>query len=141
MNNKTLMKELTEGQSGTVDNIKKSILARGCDPRLSIQFAEVAPQLLGNVEYIPTTDDADFIEKLKSRKWSVVFFAPGACRWSAAKKPIPGGNLDTEGWSLDQYRELVFKHQGDDVQIVETPYEQEVIPLLQKGLASAREVR
>lgn len=132
---------MIQEQKTTTDNSKKSILARGCDPRLSLQFAQVAPQLLGNVEYIPTSNDVDFVEKLKSRKWSVVYFAPGACRYSAAKMQIPGGNQNTEGWTLEEYYELIHKLQGDEIQIVETPYEQDAISLLQKGLESAREVK
>ena len=71
-----------------LDNSKKSILARGCDPALSARFAKVVPPLIGNAEYIPTTDDTDFINQLKSRKWSVIYFAPGACRYNAAKRQI-----------------------------------------------------
>jgi hypothetical protein len=87
-----------------LDNAKKSILARGCDPVASLEFSKVVPSLIGNAEYVPTTDDADFVEKLKSRKWSIVFFAPGACRFSAGNKAIPGGNSETAGWTLEQYR-------------------------------------
>ena len=133
--------DMKQEQQKTTDNSKKSILARGCDPRLSMQFAQVAPQLLGNVEYIPTTDDVDFIEKLKSRNWSVVYFAPGACRYSTAKMQIPGGNLDTEGWSLDQYHELINELQGNEIQIVESIYENGAIELLNNALAKAREVK
>lgn len=139
MSNNRIMNDLFQNTTTTRDHSNKSILARGCDPHLSLQFAKMVPPLIGNAEYVPTTDDVEFIEKLKSRKWSMVYFAPGACRWSAAKKPIPGGNISTEGWSLDQYKELIYELQGDDVQIVETPYEQEVISLLQKSLETARE--
>ena len=95
-------------------------------------------------------NDDEFMMKLKERKYDVsdnddssachlagatilslqvIFFAPGACRWSKvffsaqspqtlslshiaptslslhaqAKQPIPGGNAITSGWSLDQY--------------------------------------
>ena len=139
MSNNKIMNEQFLNTSETKDHSNKSILARGCDPQLSLQFSKMVPPLIGNAVYEPTTDDAEFIEQLKTKKWSVVFFAPGACRWSAAKKAIPGGNFDTEGWSLEQYKELVYKLQGNDVQIVETPYEQEVIPHLQKSLETARE--
>lgn len=94
---------------------------------------------MGNPEYVPTTNDEDFIEKLQSRSWSVVFFAPGACRFSAATQPIPGGIADTQGWTLDQYRELVRKHQGDKVQIVETISEGETVGLLKRALEKAQE--
>ena len=96
-----------------VDNSRKSILARGCDPLASLEASRAVPPLIGNPEYVLTTDDAEFMEKLLSRQWSVVFFAPGACRFSAASQPIPGGNTYTQGWTLEQYRELVRKHQGD----------------------------
>ncbi len=141
MSNKTMMNELIQNKTATTDHSNKSILARGCDPALSLQFSKIVPPLIGNAQYVPTTDDVTFIEQLKSKKWSVVFFAPGACRWSAAKQPIPGGNYDTKNWDLEQYKALVYELQGNGVQIVETPYEQEVIPLLQKSLKTARETK
>lgn len=122
-----------------VDNSKKSILARGCDPGLSLRFSKVVPPLIGNAAYVPTTDDTDFINKLKSRKWSVIYFAPGACRYIAAKQQIPGGNYDTRGWTLEQYKELIRKLQGEDIQIVESLYEQGAIDLLKRALEKARE--
>ena len=33
-----------------------------------------------------------FLQALQARKYTVVAFAPGACRWSAQRQPIPGGN-------------------------------------------------
>ena len=87
----------------------------------------------------PTTNDEDFIEKLQSREWSVVFFAPGACRFSAANQPIPGGSTQTNGWTLEEYRELVRKHQSDKIQIVETPDERETVSLLNEALKKAAE--
>ncbi|NRB41904.1 MAG: hypothetical protein HRU20_26095, partial [Pseudomonadales bacterium] len=63
-----------------LDHSNKRILARGCDPVASRMAAQALPPLMGNPEYVPTSDDADFIEKLTHEKWSVVFFAPGACR-------------------------------------------------------------
>ena len=45
-----------------MDNSNKRILARGCDPDLSLRFAKVVPPMVGNAEYIPTTDDVDFIQ-------------------------------------------------------------------------------
>ncbi len=133
------MKDIKQEQLRTVDHSKKSILARGCDPVISLRFSKIAPPLLGNAEYIPTTDDTDFIEKLESRKWSVVFFAPGACRFSSVARPIPGGNYDTKGWTLEQYRQLVLKLQGNQIKIVETLDERETIDLLKKALEIARE--
>lgn len=113
-------------------------MARGCDPVASLEFSKTIPSLIGNPEYIPTTDDADFIKKLKSRNWSVVFFAPGACRFSVAKRNIPGSNSETRGWTLEQYRELVQELQGDTIQIVETQDERETVGLLKNALEKAR---
>jgi hypothetical protein len=124
---------------GSLDNSKKSILARGCDPFASAEASRSIPPLVGNPEYVPTTNDEDFIEKLRSRDWSVVFFAPGACRFSAANQPIPGGNGRTQGWTLEQYREMVRRHQGDQIEIVETPDERETVRLLKEALEQARE--
>lgn len=122
-----------------LDNSKKRILARGCDPVTSQQFLEMITPHIGNAMYVSTTDDADFIKKLESQKWSIVFFAPGACRFSAIKKPIPGGNYVTKDWTLSQYRALVYKLQGDAIHIVETLDERETISLLNKTLEIARE--
>ena len=127
------------GHGTQVDNARRSILARGCDPFASLEASRAIPPLIGNPEYVPTTDDVEFVEKLESRKWSVVFFAPGACRFSAAARPIPGGNSLTQGWTLEQYRDLVRKHQGDDVMIVEALDETESVTLLKRALESARE--
>lgn len=124
----------------SVDNSTKSILARGCDPASSEHASRAIPPLIGNPEYVPTTDDADFIDKLMARNWSVVFFAPGACRFSAATQPIPGGNAQTRGWTLDQYRELVRQHQGDHVQIVEALDGRETVVPLETALSKAREL-
>ncbi len=140
-NNTNKMEKIKQEYHRKIDNSNKSILARGCDPILSLQFSEVVPQLLGNVEYIPTTKDVDFIEKLKSHKWSVVYFAPGACRYSSAKQQIPGGNYETQGWTLEQYKELIYKHQGKDIQIVESIYKKGAIELLNKALIVAREIK
>ncbi len=128
-------------QLKTIDNSKKSILARGCDPVTSLQFSKIVPSLVGNAVYVPTTDDTDFINKLKSDKWSVIYFAPGACRYSAAKQQIPGGNYDTQGWTLDQYKALIHELQGEDIQIVESLHEQGAIELLNKALEKAPEVK
>ena len=98
------MNETKQEYINSADNSRKSILARGCDPFASLQASKAIPPLIGNPEYVPTTNDADFIEKLRSRDWSVIFFAPGACRFSAAKQPIPSGNSQTQGWTLEQYR-------------------------------------
>lgn len=135
------MNATAQNNKVSLDNSNKSILARACDPTASLNFAKMVPPLIGNAEYIPTTDDADFIKKLESQKWSLVFFAPGACRLSAVKRQIPGGNYDTRGWTLDQYKALVRKLQGDDIQIVETLDERETIGLLKAALKKARAVK
>lgn len=114
------MNHTKHGYKVSVDNSKKSILARGCDPVASLEASRAIPPLIGNPEYVPTTNDEDFIEKLQSRDWSVVFFAPGACRFSLANQSIPGSSSRTQGWTLEHYRELVRKHQGDRTEIVET---------------------
>jgi hypothetical protein len=111
-----------------------SILARGCDPRMALRAAKMLPPLLGHPEIVSCTDDDDFRAKLKARRWSVVFFAPGACRYSASRMPIPGGRPHTRGWSLIQYRAFVAEHQGEDVSIVETVDEREIVPLLRHAL-------
>ena len=116
------------------DNSGKSILTRGCDPIMGKRAIDLLQPLLGNPEMVAVTDDTDFIEKLKSKKWSVVFFAPGACRYDVAKKAIPGGNTSTEGWGLKEYRKLVNKYQGDDIKIVETPDERITFTLLKEAL-------
>jgi hypothetical protein len=121
------------------DNSRMSILARGCDPEASLQASKAIPPMVGNPEYVPTTDDADFIDKLRSRDWSVVFFAPGACRISASNRPIPGSDNRTRDWTLDQYRELVHTYQGAHVQIVETLDERETVQLLRQALHQAHE--
>ena len=133
------MNQTTHEHTSFVDNAKKSILARGCDPAASREASRAIPPLIGNPEYVPTTNDEDFIEKLQSRVWSVVFFAPGACRFSWADQPIPGGNPRTRGWTLEQYRDLVRKHQGDQIDIVETLDERETVGLLAEALENARE--
>ena len=125
--------------TSSVDHSRKSILSRGCDPIASLEASKAIPPLVGNPEYVPTTTDEEFFEKLQSRKWSVVLFAPGACRFSAAKLPIPGGNSQSQGWTLEQYRELVQKHQGDNIPIVETLDERETVNLLKDALGNAPE--
>ncbi len=133
------MNQTKHDYKSSVDNSRKSILARGCDPIASLEASRAIPPLIGNPEYVPTTNDEEFVEKLQSRSWSVVFFAPGACRFSAASQPIPGGNSQTQGWTLEQYRELVRKHQGNQIQIVETPEERETVSLLKEALDKAQE--
>lgn len=127
-------------QQRTTDNSNKRILARGCDPVLSSNFARIAPSLTGNAEYVPTTDDDTFIKKLTEEKWSVIYFAPGACRFDVAKQQIPGGISRTAGWSLEQYHDLIYRLQGEQVRIVETPFEEKSIQLLNEALASSADL-
>ena len=119
------------------DNSGKSILARGCDPEMGKRSAKVLPPLLGNPKMVSVHNDNDFIEQLKSKKWSVVFFAPGACRYNQAHLPIPGNIEFTKGWSLEEYRALVYQYQGKDVKIVETMDEQQIIPFLKNALENS----
>ena len=45
------------------------------------------PQTLVLIMYCTSA----FLAALQARKYDAVHFAPGACRWSSAKRPIPGG--------------------------------------------------
>jgi hypothetical protein len=116
------------------DHSNKRILARGCDPLASHQAAKALPALLGNPEYVATTEDADFINKLNNETWSVVFFAPGACRFDAANYPIPGANRQTQSWTLEEYKALVKQTQGADIQVVETLSEHDTVSHLKAAL-------
>ena len=137
-----MMGEITAGAD--VNEIRdfssKSILARGCDPQMALRASKILPPLLGNPTLVSCTDDDDFLRKLTERRWSVVFFAPGACRYDNAGVAIPGARPHTLGWSLTQYRDWVREHQGDDVQIVETPDERETIPRLRQALEQSHDV-
>ena len=135
MINRTIQK-----QTALTDNSRKSVLARGCDPAASAWATVNLPPLIGNLEYVATTNDNDFIEQLKSRKWSVVYFAPGACRFDAAHRPIPGNISQTQGWTLEDYRELVRKTQGEAIPIVESQEESQSLIRLREALENAREV-
>lgn len=125
---------LSAEDNRTGDNSGKSILVRGCDPVMAQKAGQMVKPKLGNPKFVVCTDDDDFLAKISSQKWDIVFFAPGACRESAAQKPIPGGRAATKGWGLEQYKQLVRDHQGDSVEIVETVLEREIIPLLQAAL-------
>ena len=118
------------------DNSNKSILARGCDPEMGRRAIELLSPILGNPEMLSVTNDDDFIIELKRKKWTVIHFAPGACRYDATKSPIPGNRSLTQDWGLAEYRNLVRKHQGEDIKIVETTDESQIIPLLRKALKS-----
>ena len=118
------------------DNSNKSILARGCDPEMGRRAIELLSPILGNPEMLSVTNDDDFIIELKRKKWTVIHFAPGACRYDATKSPIPGNRSLTRDWGLAEYRNLVRKYQGEDIKIVETTDESQIIPLLRKALKS-----
>jgi len=117
------------------DHSNKSILVRGCDPEMGRRAIKLLPPVLGNPEMVSVTNDDDFITELLRKKWSVIFFAPGACRYDATKSPIPGSRLQTKGWGLAEYRNLVRKHQGEDINVVETTDERLIVPLLRKALS------
>ena len=131
-----MMAEVVQGagDEGPMDFSAKSILARGCDAQMAHRASTVMPALLGGVEFVSCTNDDDFVEKLRERAWSVVFFAPGACRYNEARMPIPGGRAHTVGWGLTEYRALVRQHQGDQISIVETTEEREIVPRLKQAL-------
>ena len=123
-----------------LDHSRKSILARGCDPVMAQKSMEFLPKMLNHVKITAVTDDEDFVKLIEGEhKFTVVFFAPGACRYDAARQPIPGGNDRTRGWSLENYREFVKEHQGQTISIVETQEESQIIPLLAQALANANE--
>jgi len=121
------------------DNSNKSILSRGCDPEMGRRAIKLLPPVLGNPEMVSVTNDDDFITELQRKKWSVILFAPGACRYDATKLPIPGSRLLTKGWGLAEYRNLVRKLQGEDINIVETTDERQIVPLLRKALEISNE--
>tara|TARA_R110002051_G_scaffold143131_1_gene216159 strand:+ start:47 stop:463 length:417 start_codon:yes stop_codon:yes gene_type:complete len=116
------------------DNSNKSILIRGCDPEMGRRAIELLTPVLGNPEMVAVTNDDDFITELHKKKWSVIHFAPGACRYDSTQSPIPGSRIQTKGWGLTEYKTLVKKHQGQDIKIVETTYESQIVPLLIKAL-------
>ena len=118
------------------DNSKKSILIRGCDPEMGRRAIKLMNPILGQPEMVSVTNDDDLIKELKRKKWTVVHFAPGACRYDESNLPIPGGRVLTDGWGLREYSKLVRKHQGQDVKIIKTTDEGQIIPLLKKALKS-----
>ena len=118
-----------------MNNSNKSILARACDPVLSAYGAKMIPPKIGNPEYIYSNSDADFFDKLSSRKWSVIYFAPGACRFSAAGHNIPGQDQSTLGWTIEDYKKVIYEHQDSDIQIVEALDEGQSLELLKNALS------
>ena len=127
--------EIANGSTNIVgDASQKALLVRGCDPQMAARASKMLPPLLGNPVFDTATNDDEFIMKLKARQYNVIMFAPGACRYNAASRVIPGGNAMTHGWTLVNYRALVRKYQADDVAIVETTEEREIVPKLQVAL-------
>ncbi|KAL7548097.1 hypothetical protein ACHAWF_011387 [Thalassiosira exigua] len=124
----------TSSSSSSSDASSKSVLCRGCDPAMARRATATLPPLLGNVRMVAATDDDAFLERLVTEKFDVVFFAPGACRFDAARRSIPGGNERTEGWDLERYRRAVREMQGEGVPIVETTEERRIVPLLREAL-------
>jgi hypothetical protein len=117
--------------AGSADG--KVMLIRGCDPVMAAKSASFLQPLLGGCAVVATSNDDDWFRELNARKYDVVLFAPGACRWSHAKKPIPGGNSGTRGWSLTEYHAAV-REVDSSVPIVGSTEESEMIPLLRKAL-------
>ena len=136
-----MMAEVVQGADDreSMDFSAKAILARGCDPQMALRASKVMPALLGGVEFVSCIDDDDFVAKLRERPWSVVFFAPGACRYDAARMPIPGARAHTEGWGLAEYRALVRRNQGDQVPMVGTKEERGIVPRLRQALLQSRD--
>mmetsp|Transcript_43575 Transcript_43575/g.106552 ORF Transcript_43575/g.106552 Transcript_43575/m.106552 type:complete len:183 (+) Transcript_43575:157-705(+) len=116
------------------DRSDKAILTRGCDPAMAARAGTMLPPMLGNAQVVACTGDDEFFRLLGERRWDAVFFAPGACRFSAARQPIPGSIPKTKGWSLEEYKAAVRERLGDDVPIVETTNEREIVPRLRAAL-------
>ena len=134
----SMMNEIASGAATTAgDATGKRILARGCDPVMAKRAGAMLKPHLSGATLTSCTDDDDFLEKLSSEKWDVIFFAPGACRYSAAKQPIPGGRSATKGFTLSNYKSLV-RSQYKDVPICETTEESEIIPRLRAALGLDR---
>ena len=122
------------GSCASGDASSKTILIRGCDPVMAQRAGQFLPPQLGNAAIVSSTTDDDFFSKLTAQNFAAVMFAPGACRYSAARQPIPGGNAKTKGWTLEEYRWAVREALGDAVPIVETTEERQIIPLLREAL-------
>lgn len=129
-----MMDDLTASACASGDASNKAIIVRGCDPEMAARAGKMLPPLLGNVKMIGVTSDDEFFKLLRETQFDVVTFAPGACRFSAARQPIPGGNPATAGWTLEEYRAKVKELQGADVPIVESTEERDMVPLLRNAL-------
>ena len=131
----------TPAAAALADASGKLVLARGCDPVMAARSQSFLPPLLNNARVDAYSSDADFFAQLArirsggAQRPDVVFFAPGACRWSEARQPIPGGIPGvSHGWSLQQYHERVREELGADICIVGTTREAEIVPLLRQAL-------
>lgn len=129
-----MMRELGEGACASGDASGKVVLIRGCDPVMAERAGQMLPPLLGNVQMVGVTTDDEFFSLMKSKKYDVITFAPGACRFSAARQTIPGGDAATKHWTLAEYKAKVHELQGDGVPIVETTEERQMVPLLREAL-------
>jgi hypothetical protein len=117
------------------DASSKHLLVRGCDPKMAERAQGFLPPLIGNAQMTSCTDDDTFFSLLKEEtKWDVICFAPGAMRWDAAGEAIPGGNAQTKGWSLKEYRKHIAETVGSDVPIVGTVQESEMVGILRQAL-------
>lgn len=120
--------------SASGDARGKVVLGRGCDPIMAAHSVNFLPPMLGGARIVATSTDDEFLAHLRSgAHFDVVFLAPGACRWSAARRPIPGGNAQTRGFDIAQYEELV-KTLLPSAKVVATAHESEVVPLLRAAL-------
>ena len=124
-----------------LDASAKLVLGRGCDPVMAEHSKAFLPPLLNNARIDAYSSDGEFfaqLERIKAgqaQRPDVVFFAPGACRWSEARRPIPGGIAGlSHGWSLQQYHDKVREMLGEDTPVVGTTREAEIVPLLRKAL-------
>ena len=119
-----MMNEIADGGASCTDGdaSQKAVLVRGCDPQMAERAGKMLPPMLGNAQTLGVTDDDTFFDLLQQRTFDVIFFAPGACRFSAARQPIPGGNQVSAGWGLAEYKAKVREHQPHAA-IVETTEE------------------
>ena len=95
-----MMGEIASAGSAACENgdaSGKKVLTRGCDPVMAERAGKMLPPMLGNVQMVGVTDDDTFFRLLETEQFDVVLFAPGACRYNAARQPIPGGNEQSEG--------------------------------------------
>eukprot|EP00957_Ditylum_brightwellii_P101944 7769669-Ditylum_brightwellii.AAC.1 len=138
-----MVTELKDGAGGSGsggDASDKSVLVRGCDPRMAERAAEFLPTMLSHPRRIDTsTNDDDFFQLLRENKYDLVHFAPGTCRYDAAGQPIPGGNSETHGWRLTEYHLKVKEIQGEDhdnadVKITGTTEESQLVKVMRDAL-------